>query len=110
MRWSSVDQRSSRYAARQYVSDIETEGLPMSNVPSDTERSIGIVKFYNDDKGFGFCQREDGASDVFVHANELRRCGISPPIKKGDRLEFVAETVPGKGPKATSIVKLPNGP
>lgn len=105
MRWSSVDQRSTRYAARQYVSDVETEG-PLMSMPGETERSVGVVKFYNDDKGFGFCQREDGASDVFVHANELRRCGITPPIKKGDRLEFVAEAVPGKGPKAVSIKLL----
>jgi len=106
MRWSPLDKRSTRYAARQCVSDIEIEGIPMSNVDSPTERSWGIVKFYNDDKGFGFCRRENGASDVFIHANELRRSGITLPVKAGDKLEFDAVAVPGKGPKAVSIKLL----
>src|SRR3954452_18723995 len=36
----------------------------------------GTVKFYNDQRGFGFIQPEDGASDVFVHATALERTGM----------------------------------
>ncbi|MCG6122097.1 MAG: cold-shock protein [Microvirga sp.] len=36
----------------------------------------GTVKFYNDQKGFGFIQPEDGQKDVFVHATALERAGL----------------------------------
>ena len=36
----------------------------------------GTVKFYNDQKGFGFIQPEDGSRDVFVHATALERAGM----------------------------------
>ena len=37
---------------------------------------LGTVKFYNDMKGFGFIQPNDGSKDVFVHATALERAGI----------------------------------
>ena len=37
----------------------------------------GTVKFYNEQKGFGFIEPEDGGKDVFVHATALERAGIS---------------------------------
>ena len=36
----------------------------------------GTVKFYNDQKGYGFIQPEDGSKDVFVHATALQRSGM----------------------------------
>jgi CspA family cold shock protein len=38
--------------------------------------NIGAVKFYNDQKGFGFIQPSNGSKDVFVHATALERAGM----------------------------------
>ena len=38
--------------------------------------TMGTVKFYNDQKGFGFIQPNDGSKDVFVHATALERAGM----------------------------------
>ena len=108
-RHSSVDRRSKRYAARQFVSDVEHEPLP-NFVTKGTvmanevfERGTGTVKFFNAEKGFGFCRRDKGP-DVFVHVNALKRSGLDEKsIKTGDKLEFDLIPVEGKGPKAANI-------
>jgi CspA family cold shock protein len=47
----------------------------------------GTVKFYNDMKGFGFIQPEDGSKDVFVHATALERAGIRG-LSEGQKVSF----------------------
>ena len=47
----------------------------------------GTVKFYNDKKGFGFIQPDDGSKDVFVHATALERAGIHM-LNEGDKVSF----------------------
>ncbi len=60
----------------------------------------GTVKFFNEDKGFGFIT-VDGEKDVFVHANDLK--GVT--IKEGDKVEF--DVVNGKkGTNAVDIEKI----
>lgn len=68
-----------------------------------TERLKGTVKFYKESAGYGFCTRDDGRGDVFVHANELKRSGITEPLQSGDKIEFETEPVPNKGDKARDI-------
>lgn len=100
MRRSQVDKRSNRYVAKQSLSDFEYgQEKSMSEV---NERSQGSVKFFNKDKGFGFCKRGNGG-DVFIHANELKRSGIYTDVKTGDLLEFDVVAVNGKGPKGINI-------
>ena len=47
----------------------------------------GTVKFYNDQKGFGFIQPDDGSKDVFVHATALERAGIRG-LREGQKVSF----------------------
>jgi CspA family cold shock protein len=49
--------------------------------------SNGTVKFFNDDKGFGFITPDDGGKDVFVHVNGLNGNSIS----EGDKVSYDTE-------------------
>lgn len=48
---------------------------------------IGTVKFYNDQKGYGFIQPSDGSKDVFVHATALERAGMNG-LREGQQVSF----------------------
>ena len=48
---------------------------------------IGVVKWFNANKGFGFIQPEDGGQDVFVHISAVERAGISPLVE-GQKVGF----------------------
>ncbi|MCZ7450850.1 cold-shock protein [Agrobacterium rhizogenes] len=45
----------------------------------------GTVKFFNDDKGFGFITPENGGQDVFVHVSALQR---GDSLREGDKVSF----------------------
>ena len=47
----------------------------------------GTVKFYNDQKGFGFIAPDNGGKDVFVHATALERAGISG-LSEGQKVSY----------------------
>ncbi len=49
--------------------------------------SNGTVKFFNDDKGFGFITPDDGSKDVFVHVKGLNGLQLS----EGDKVSFDTE-------------------
>lgn len=90
----------------------ETKGFvsTMSDALGVPVRDKGIVKFFDATKGFGFCKRDGGQRDVFVHANALRRSGIEGGVKAGDTLEFDVINVDGKGAKADNIEILAKAP
>jgi CspA family cold shock protein len=53
----------------------------------DIPMMTGTVKFYNDQKGFGFIQPDDGGKDVFVHATALERAGLRG-LREGQKVSF----------------------
>ena len=63
----------------------------------------GIVKWFNNEKGFGFISVE-GEDDVFVHFSAIQTEGYKS-LEEGQKVEF--EVVDGaKGPQAANVVKL----
>jgi CspA family cold shock protein len=66
-------------------------------------RQTGVVKFFNQTKGYGFIKPDDGGSDVFVHVSAVERSEVGA-LTDGMRISF--ETEPdkrGKGPKAIDL-------
>ncbi len=61
----------------------------------------GTVKFYNDQKGFGFIADDAGGDDVFVHFSVVDMDGFKS-LKEGQAVEYEAEAS-GKGLKATKV-------
>lgn len=53
--------------------------------------SIGTVKWFNDQKGFGFIQPEDGTKDVFVHISAVERAGMRG-LAEGQKISYELET------------------
>ncbi len=64
---------------------------------------IGKVKWFNQEKGFGFIERE-GGDDVFVHFSAIQEDGFKT-LAEGQEVEF--DIVDGaRGPQAANVVKL----
>jgi CspA family cold shock protein len=66
--------------------------------------ATGTVKWFNDDKGFGFITPDDGGKDLFVHHTGIVSDGFRS-LDEGARVSFEAEAG-DKGPKAVSVSPL----
>ena len=65
-------------------------------------RSTGTVKWFNDQKGFGFITPDDGSKDCFVHHSAIQAQGFKT-LAEGAKVEF--DVVQGtKGPAAENVV------
>jgi CspA family cold shock protein len=52
---------------------------------------VGTVKFFNNDRGYGFITNEAGGADAFVHISAVEAAGLPSP-REGDRLSYELET------------------
>ena len=66
----------------------------------------GTVKWFNDEKGYGFIQQENGGKDVFVHFRQVNRTTPGRvSLREGQRVTF--ELCEGqKGPQAENVTAL----
>ena len=65
--------------------------------------ATGTVKFFNNEKGYGFISREDG-DDVFVHYSNITGSGYRS-LTEGQQVEFeIAQS--DKGPQAANVNKM----
>lgn len=64
----------------------------------------GKVKWFNNQKGYGFLAKDDGSGDVFIHFSAIKTEGYKS-LNEGDAVEFdVVDS--DKGPKAANVVKV----
>ena len=68
-----------------------------------SEQQTGTVKWFNDEKGYGFIERENGA-DLFVHFRSIVGEGRRT-LKEGQKVQF-NEVAGQKGPQADQVVPL----
>jgi CspA family cold shock protein len=79
-------------------------GVPVRESKSSFKEkamATGIVKWFNDAKGFGFISPDDGSKDLFAHFSEIQGSGFKS-LAEGQRVEFTVKDG-AKGPQACEI-------
>lgn len=67
--------------------------------------TTGTMKFYNDQRGFGFIAPDNGENDVFVHASALERAGIHA-LREGQKVKFDTANDPRSGKIAVGTIEI----
>ena len=65
--------------------------------------ATGTVKWFSDQKGYGFVTPDDGSKDVFVHHSSIQGEGFKS-LAEGQKVQFEVTQGP-KGPQASNVVK-----
>jgi CspA family cold shock protein len=77
--------------------------ISYTSCQEDDRMAHGTVKWFNDQKGFGFITQDDGP-DVFVHYSAIAASGFKS-LNEGDQVEFEVTQGP-KGPQAQAVKKI----
>jgi cold shock protein len=94
--WSGLQSQTDglwRFAAPLSFALLAAPDQPMvgRSMKKEMIMPIGIVKFFNADKGYGFIQPEDGGQDAFVHISAVERAGMST-LDRDQRVSYELET------------------
>jgi CspA family cold shock protein len=73
-------------------------------VEDSTKMATGTVKWFSDEKGFGFITPDDGGKDLFVHHTGINSNGFRT-LAEGAKVSFEAENGP-KGPNAVNVTTI----
>ncbi|XP_047322844.1 glycine-rich protein 2-like [Impatiens glandulifera] len=73
----------------------------------ENQRVSGVVKWFNDQKGFGFITPDDGSEDLFVHQSSIRSEGFRS-LGEGETVEFIIDSGDDGRTKAVEVTG-PNG-
>ncbi len=57
--------------------------------------SVGTVKFFNAQKGFGYIRPQDGSKDVYVHVSSIEKAGLTT-LSEGQQVAFEVSSESGK--------------
>jgi cold shock protein len=77
--------------------DLNSDSMKGINMATQT----GIVKWFNEGKGFGFIAPDDGGKDLFAHFSQIQGNGFKT-LAENQKVEFEA-TMGQKGPQASNI-------
>ncbi|CAH0528682.1 transcription antiterminator/RNA stability regulator CspE [Vibrio hippocampi] len=69
-----------------------------------SNKTTGLVKWFNESKGFGFITPDNGTADVFVHFRSIESDGFKT-LNEGQKVAFNIEQG-GKGPQAANVTTL----
>lgn len=72
---------------------------------AEAARSVGVVKWFSGQKGFGFISPEAGGDDLFVHQTEIQSEGFRT-LREGQRVEFAVDSREDGRSKAVDVVIL----
>ena len=67
--------------------------------------NMGVVKWYNSQKGYGFIQPDDGGNDVFVHVSAVERAGLSG-LAEGQKVSFDIQVDTRRGKSSAENLKV----
>ena len=67
--------------------------------------TIGTVKFFNMEKGFGFIAPDTGGQDMFVHISAVQQAGLSG-LKEGQKVSYDEQRDPKRGKSNATNIKL----
>ncbi|MCK5374147.1 MAG: cold-shock protein [Alphaproteobacteria bacterium] len=68
------------------------------------QQTTGTVKWFNNQKGFGFIQPDNGDNDVFVHISAVESAGMHT-LKEGQKVSFDVQIDPKKGKESAANLK-----
>jgi CspA family cold shock protein len=80
---------------------LATRTVRAATAVKEKNMAQGTVKWFNDDKGFGFIAQEEGGADVFVHHTAIQMNGFKS-LQENQKVEFDVTQGP-KGPQAENV-------